>query len=260
MREAITIASTRSGLEGEVVEADLIREFESIYAVFFAMGPQVIEDRTGHVPWLTDRKAEIKWQFWGRYEHFLGERKPMAPQIVARLNADTDEILSRLEQPERPGTWDRRGLVVGNVQSGKTSNYSGLISKALDSGYKLVVILAGLHNSLRSQTQMRIDQGIIGFDTSQNPVFSEENQWIGVGAMAGWPRLRVNALTNSRNNGDFNRNAASHITTSLGGDPYVLVVKKHKSILDNLIKWALHVMEYRRRMEGRSSRRPATPN
>lgn len=241
VREAIAIASTRSGLEGEVVQADLIREFESIYAVFFAMGPQVIEDRTGHVPWLTDRKAEVQWQFWGRYEHFLGERKRMAPQVVARLNADTDEILSRLEQPERPGAWDRRGLVVGNVQSGKTSNYSGLICKALDSGYKLVVILAGLHNSLRSQTQMRIDQGIIGFDTSQNPVFSEKNQWIGVGAMAGWPRLRVNALTNSRNNGDFNRNAASHITTSLGGDPYVLVVKKHKSILGNLIKWALHV-------------------
>jgi Z1 domain len=237
--EAVLTAN-RSSLPGNLVETDLRREIESLYAVFFEKPGAALDDRTGHVPWLPEQRATIKWNFWGRYEYFLSEVKKTNPTVIARLNADTDDILSRLEAPAREGSWDRRGLVVGNVQSGKTSNYSGLICKSLDSGYKLVVILAGLHNSLRSQTQRRIDQGIIGFDTSKNPVFDDNNRWIGVGVLPGWPRLRVNSLTTSGTHGDFNKTVASAMTTSLGGDPYVLVVKKHKSILANLNEWALH--------------------
>ncbi len=238
--QAVAIASTATGVDGTVDEAVVRREFEANYSVFYASGTQVLDDKTGHVPWLPEARASINWNFWGRYEHFQTEVKHIPGQVVARLGSTTDDILSRLEAPSRPGTWDRRGLVVGNVQSGKTSNYSGLICKALDSGYKVVVVLAGLHKSLRSQTQMRIDQGIIGFDTSKNPIFSEDNRWIGVGTLPSWPRLRVNSLTTSKNNGDFSRAVSSQMTTALGGDPYILVVKKHKSILDNLIKWALH--------------------
>jgi hypothetical protein len=239
INEAVMMAN-RSALPGELDESALRREIESLYAVFFEKAGTALDDKTGHVAWLPEQRATIKWNFWGRYEFFLSEVKKTNPTVIARLNADTDDILSRLEAPGREGRWDRRGLVVGNVQSGKTSNYSGLICKALDAGYKLIVILAGLHNSLRSQTQRRIDQGIIGFDTSKNPVFDDNNRWIGVGVLPGWPRLRVNSLTTSRNNGDFNKTVASAMTTSLGGDPFILVVKKHKSILANLIEWTLH--------------------
>ena len=64
--------------------------------------------------------------------------------------------------PSRPGHWDRRGLVVGHIQSGKTGHYIGLVCKAADAGYKIVIVLAGLHNNLRSQTQMRLDEGFSG--------------------------------------------------------------------------------------------------
>jgi hypothetical protein len=238
--QAVVFTAALPGSDGLLDEDALKREFESNYSVFFATNGQMLEDPHGHTPWLPERRASIDWNFWGRYEYFLAEVEKIPPQVAARLNSATDDILSKMEDPSRPGTWDRRGLVVGNVQSGKTSNYSGLICKALDAGYKLVIILAGMHNSLRSQTQMRIDQGIIGFDTSQNPVFNDNNAWIGVGALPGWPRLRVNSLTTSKNNGDFNKTVASQSTTSLGGDPFILVVKKHKSILANLINWALH--------------------
>jgi len=239
--QAAAVAYADRNVSGEVDEPSVVREFEAIYSVHFPAQSQVLEDKTGHVPWLPDLRGTIQWNFWGRYEYFLREVQRLPPQVVVRLGTATDDVLAQLENPLRDGSWDRRGLAVGNVQSGKTSNYSGLICKALDAGYKLVVVLAGIHNSLRSQTQMRIDQGIIGFDTSQNPAFSDDNQWIGVGVLPTWPRLRVNALTNSRNGGDFSRGTASRITTSLGGDPYVLVIKKNKSILANLIKWALHV-------------------
>jgi hypothetical protein len=55
---------------------------------------------------------------------------------------------------------------MGQVQSGKTTNYSALVNKALDSGYRSVMVLAGQHNNLRSQTQSRLDEEVLGFDTS----------------------------------------------------------------------------------------------
>ena len=53
-------------------------------------------------------------------------------------------------------------MVVGQVQSGKTSNYTGLICKAADAGYKVVILLTGITENLRRQTQERIDEGIVG--------------------------------------------------------------------------------------------------
>ena len=89
----------------------------------------------------------------------------MPKQVVWRLDDTTDRVLGKLEDPARPGRWHREGLVVGNVQSGKTANYIGLICKAADAGYKLIVVLAGIDNGLRSQTQLRVDEGFLGFDT-----------------------------------------------------------------------------------------------
>ena len=54
---------------------------------------------------------------------------------------------------------NRRGLVMGHVQSGKTANYCGLVCKAADAGYKVIIVLSGVHNSLRSQTQIRVEEG-----------------------------------------------------------------------------------------------------
>ncbi len=142
-------------------------------------------------------------------------------------------VLERLEDPKRAGPWDRRGMVVGSVQSGKTANYTGLINKALDAGYKLIIVLAGIHSNLRSQTQLRIDEGVIGFDTQKDRKLSPDNRWIGVGQTPG-PRLRITALTNSAENGDFNRNSTPGLL-SLGGDPVILVVKKNSRVLKNLL-------------------------
>ena len=69
--------------------------------------------------------------------------------------------MEQMEDPNRDGPWDRRGLVVGHVQFGKTANYAGLASKAADAGYKLIIILAGMHNALRQQTQRRMDRDFL---------------------------------------------------------------------------------------------------
>ena len=118
-----------------------------------------LDDDTDHVEWLPAAKARINWQFWDRYRRYLEDTKLMPGQVVWRLDESTDRVLGQLENPERDGRWRRYGLVVGQVQSGKTGNYIGLACKAADAGYKLIVILAGIDNSLRSQTQLRVDEG-----------------------------------------------------------------------------------------------------
>lgn len=223
---------------GEAVDrASLLKELESNFNVHIAQW-NALGDDEDHVPWLGENKNEIDWRFWPRYQRYLRDVKRMPKASTDRLDEITDDILGRLENPKRPGAWDRRGLVAGQVQSGKTANYTGLICKAIDSGYKLIVVMAGIHNSLRSQTQARVDEGVLGFDTRKGLRFDKVDLRIGVGELAG-PFLHVNSFTSSEQNGDFSLRVAQNIGVAVGGnDPVVLVVKKNKSILTNLQRWA----------------------
>ena len=266
VRSMTVIRLDRSVETGEPITSELIHQWVSKIAEMLDTAPQDRDQRVAqlvrdlladyhthvgkwnslgddvdHVPWLRQRKEAVtEWPFWNRYERYLREHVGLPTETVRNIDEVTDDILGRLEAPDRAGAWDRRGLVSGQVQSGKTANYTGLIAKALDSGYKLVVVLAGIHNSLRSQTQARIDAGILGFDTRNQLRFDQttESSRIGVGRMHG-PFLPVSSFTSSRDNGDFKLNVAKNVGVVPGGnDPIILVVKKYKSILENLYKWA----------------------
>src|SRR4051794_3682717 len=150
------------------------------------------------------------------------------------LDEATDEILGQLEDPRRDGTWDRRGLVVGHVQSGKTGNYTGIISKAADAGYKIIIVLAGLHNNLRSQTQIRLDEGFLGYETT--PI-QDTIKIIGVGAIDADPSIRPNFATNRSENGDFNTAVAKNLGITPEQRPWLFVVKKNKTVLERLYGW-----------------------
>ncbi len=197
-------------------------------------------DPTSHVAWLPDARGGIQWRFWNRYMTYLERDFGMSPDVVNNLHALTDMVLERLEQPLRDGRWDRRGMVVGSVQSGKTANYVGLINKAVDAGYKLVIVLAGIHSNLRAQTQLRVDEGVLGFDTQKSRKLNTDSQWMGVGKLPG-DRLVIHSLTSSDEQGDFSKPIAEKIGVMIGSDPVVLVMKKQTSLLSNLIKWVLHV-------------------
>ncbi len=204
-------------------------------------GYSVIDDRDFQ-SWINGARDNRPFDFWDRYKHFLRLKKRFAKSVVDQLDSLTDDILDRLRDPSTPGSWDRRGLVVGDVQSGKTSNYTGLICKAVDAGFPLIIVLAGVHNSLRSQTQIRLDEGFLGFDTRLNLRGDQENLRIGAGAMPGQKLLIAHSLTSSNDSGDFKRATADGTQLIPGGkDPIILVVKKSVSILDNLLKWVSSV-------------------
>ncbi|MGD9596829.1 MAG: Z1 domain-containing protein [Steroidobacteraceae bacterium] len=217
----------------------LTAELRHLFSVT-AESATALDDATEHVPWLPSKRGSIQWRFWNRYVTYLERDFGMAPAVVANLDELTTMILERLEDPGREPSWDRRGMVVGSVQSGKTANYTGLICKALDAGYKLIIVLAGIHSNLRSQTQLRLDEGVLGFDTQKSRKLNVDNRWVGVGRLPG-DRLVVHSLTSSAENGDFNKTMAETIGVMLGGDPVILVIKKNSRLLANLLKWVLHV-------------------
>jgi hypothetical protein len=201
----------------------------------------VLDDFTDHKVWLPERRGSIKWRFWDRYEWYLRHKADgMAPKAVDAIDEVTTKVLERREDPQRSGEWDRRGMVMGDVQSGKTSNYVGLICKAADAGYRFIVVLAGLHNNLRSQTQLRVDFGFLGFDTEKNLAFNYNNKRVGVGALPQkeFADAVAHALTSSKPDGDFNTAVAGNAAVNpKTNDPIILVVKKNKSVLQNLIKY-----------------------
>jgi hypothetical protein len=229
----ITDAIKHMELDGTVDQPTLVAELLNLFSITVGRASALDDNFNHHQPWLDSRRAEIIWSFWDRYQKYLIVEKKWAPKMVESIDYDTDMVLERIEDPQRFGAWDRRGMVVGSVQSGKTANYIGLINKALDVGYKLIIVLAGIHSNLRSQTQIRIDEGVIGFDTQKSRKLAQDNRWIGVGQTPG-PRLRILALTNSAENGDFNLNSTPGLL-SLGGDPVILVVKKNSRVLKNLL-------------------------
>lgn len=183
-------------------------------------------------PWLYDEKANINFELWNRYKLYMAKNDPSFP--VNSLDDFTDQILDKCVNPKKPGSWDRRGMVVGHVQSGKTSNYVGLINKATDAGYKVIIIIAGTISSLRRQTQERIDAGYVGRSSSD---FLEKklNSIIGVGQYQ--VNKEIYPLTSSfyikGDEGDFNQKARIPI----GKNPVVFVIKKNKRILEKLIDW-----------------------
>ncbi len=197
--------------------------------------------REDHQEWLPTGGATSTGGSGSRYRRFLEESKGCPIRVADALDDLTDRILGRLEDPRTARPWDRRGLVVGQVQSGKTGNYIGLICKAADAGYKLIVVLAGVHNSLRSQTQLRLDQGLPRLRHPAGASLDQtDNVGSGVGQLAGVERLRaVHSADQQRGDAATSTSrVARQVGVDIGGnDPVVLVVKKNVSILRNLIDW-----------------------
>lgn len=218
---------SKENFDKQIVVSELIRR-NSIWTG----ETKVLYSAEGHKDWLeADRKGG--WVYWPRYEKYL--EKKISLSVAEDVDIVTDKILGLLEDPKRHNSWDRKGLVVGHVQSGKTSNYTGLICKAADAGYRIIIVLSGLVNSLRTQTQIRLEEGFLGYVTG--PIQSEEFTLTGVGFIDKDLSIRPNHVTNRMENGDFKLSVAKNLGISPEQRPWLFVVKKNKSVLDSIYKW-----------------------
>jgi hypothetical protein len=129
-----------------------------------------------HKPWYYERKLDIKNFYWDHYRSHL-EKSWSDAESIRLLDASIDDVISRLSDPFRPEIYQVKGLVMGYVQSGKTSHYGGLIAKAADAGYRLVIVLAGTMDILRQQTQRRIDKEIVGRELLGPDEYGMDDDW-----------------------------------------------------------------------------------
>ncbi|HUH75072.1 MAG TPA: Z1 domain-containing protein [Chitinophagales bacterium] len=223
-----------------IVEGQIFNEEElfEILRADFSIGKGEITILSDEItPWLKEEKANIEFELWNRYKLEMQKNDPSFP--INDLGDFTDKILDKCVNPQKAGSWDRRGMVVGHVQSGKTANYVGLINKATDAGYKVIIVIAGTISSLRIQTQYRIDDGFVGRSSSAF-IREKENRVVGVGkykAATDIYSLTSSFIENGKDKGDFNQSIANSLNIPIGKNPVVFVIKKNKSILENLIDW-----------------------
>lgn len=169
-------------------------------------------------------RNELKFgYYWGRYSKYLEDIKKWPSDTIRSIDTTTTEILKSLGNPNKQQEFNIRGLVLGYVQSGKTANFTGLINKAYDVGYKLVIVLAGMHNDLRSQTQLRLEKEVVGV------IDKVTNEASGVAAISNKGEL-VQTWTTIEN--DITAKAIEQRRNL--GVPNLMVVKKNKDVLETL--------------------------
>lgn len=182
--------------------------------------------------WLRHNNDNGGSYYWNRLEDFLsrelsGKYGPnKAGKIVRSIDEATLSIMEKLANPHR-NSFSYKGLVLGYVQSGKTANFTALIAKAADAGYKFIIVLAGIHNVLRRQTQVRLDRELTGERDIKGP----DNYIELPGAAKTWNRLTTAHNDFSTDNLGMFSNFCQRET------PTLAVVKKNVRVLERLINY-----------------------
>ncbi|MFK7827271.1 MAG: Z1 domain-containing protein [Oligoflexales bacterium] len=177
---------------------------------------------------LTDSRQQNEWyggpkedsnSHWVRLKEILCNKKNWTEEMIDALDSASTSVMKKIASPNSVSQFSRvhvKGLVLGYVQSGKTANYSAVISKAIDAGYKFIVVLAGIHNNLRYQTEVRLKEEII-----------EPNETTCI------------TLTRTDKNGDFSKKESTSANKACG-QPHgfsMAVIKKNASVLRSFNSW-----------------------
>lgn len=194
---------------------------------------RVIAGPDGDDNWLSglDRSD---WYYWKALRTYLLAEKNRSKDVVASLDDASDQVLRHLKPPST-AEFDVRGLVLGYVQSGKTANFTALVAKAVDTGYRLVVVFSGIDKGLRRQTQLRLNRELTGYP--HNPKGAVRFPPVG----RQWHQFTTDDL-----DGDFHPGRANAAALQ-GSQPVLIVVKKNGAVLRRLRSWFLSAPEDVRR-------------
>lgn len=203
-------------------------------AIVLRVGDAIVNPETFE-PWLEDRLPSVETRRSGAYQELLLSRG-WSGNVVETLDEQTDRIMDLVGDPEKSAPWKRRGLAIGEVQSGKTSTYIGLLAKAIDYGYKIIVVIGGHTEDLRRQTQARLDSDLTGVDSAylaDNIIVETDVARIGIGRVDQTLASSVNVLTTTRS--DFSAHSKRAGNVALGGNtPTIFVIKKNARVMQNL--------------------------
>lgn len=176
-----------------------------------------------HKPWFIEAFNDSDKKFWKRYYKYMSLGKKRPPSVMGEMDAFTSKVMDSCGDPVSNESYHRHGLVIGDVQSGKTGTYIGLMCKAADVGYNVFIVLTGTSNNLRNQTQIRVDEGVIGFKSD-----NRGRERVGVGVYDS----TTQALSFTSILGDFKGDNAINVSGTRV--PIVLVVKKNSTVLQKV--------------------------
>lgn len=185
--------------------------------------------------------TDVTTKCFDRYMDYLSDLD-FPEDSLKKMTKSTNDILSRCANPNNLNdlkNLKKKGLVMGDIQSGKTANYTALINLAADYGYKVIVLLAGMTDSLRQQTQKRIDAGFIG--AKSDSISSSIINFVGVGT----EEQKYYAIPLTNTNSDFGKVVRENQNTNSSdfNKPLILVIKKNKNVLTQVkdyLKPGLH--------------------
>lgn len=198
-----------------------------------------------HTPWVEDfwnKLGRTNRNYWSDYRFYLEHHLHRDVNTLGNLDKRSNEILDHCGNPNDPlrTHWAYRGLVIGQVQSGKTGLYTALINKATDAGYKIIIVLTGMMEDLRRQTQERLDNEYVGKKSTDEDFLSPEAFATGVRTIAESARKRdkddcPNSLTTVER--DFKTDSRRCMNLSFKNGTFLFVIKKNADILQNLTEW-----------------------
>lgn len=185
--------SSRTDLRREAVYSAMGLD-QDVRAVLNVRAPvfkkPVIEISKNFEPWYQEARATRTSVYWDDYERYLRDVKGWSAEAISALDETTTDVIERLSDPTRDTIKQTKGLVVGYVQSGKTANFTGVVAKAIDAGYRLIIVLTGTIEILRAQTQRRMDMELMGVENilkGQDPTdpqvakeldYQQDTEWL----------------------------------------------------------------------------------
>lgn len=202
----------------------VINKIKSIYSIYQEEGDVILGDYEHDYDWYKNflESNDCQTYHWDRYKNHLTVAKHFPKEVIKVLEEKTlFSLMSYLGNPKDDSAFSVRGLVVGDVQSGKTSNYLGLVTKAADAGYKVIFILTGTIESLRKQTQQRVEEGFIGWDSFNG---------VAVGVGRGDPTPKAFTSRGKDFVGTDNQNTTYKLS-NYSTEPMIFVLKKNVSVL-----------------------------
>jgi len=211
-----------------VIEHKVAKDSAVLIPVSTVYDPKLHEE--WYDEWLKDNSGSQ--YYWPRLEKYLGDvltshwGAAKSGRIVRSIDSASHDIMCKVADPRR-GNFDYKGLVVGYVQSGKTANFTALIARAADAGYKLIIVLAGIHDVLRQQTQLRLDKELTGI----NDIPIKDKFIDRTSDARAWERL----TTYDAEFSSFSKDPFESYCDR--NRPVLVVIKKNVRVLSNLISY-----------------------
>ena len=170
-----------------------------------------------------------------RYEDYLNLVKKLSDSVISSTIKNNELTIKNFADPNSTDKTTRKGLVVGDVQAGKTLNYIGLINRAVDCGYKNIILLTGTTEELRKQTQERVDEGFVG--CRSETLLTDKPINVGVSFFG----KKYYAITLTTYERDFSAQARGNMAFKLSDFdkslPKIFVIKKNTHVLTEIYKF-----------------------